>query len=395
MATNRIEEKSEFPLDQENAAQTIQNNFHRLRANRKLRNNLEEVISEKLKNNGEKNIQIEPISIEEFNENLNKNNLILKINTEYRDIELKDGSKIYIIIYAQFSIYKKIGKNLVLYKEGAIELTPYYKIIRIENDLADAGIICDLQKIVYGKYQQLQGIKNRIKMDEFLQYFNKNSKIILINNRMAMIDNYLINKLQKLLNIKAIYNDITEIPPVKGGLAEVQLNGYINKINRFEIISHYNKIIIKYNNNFFGKRIKGTIKLEKNKTTIKDQGMLNTIILNNAQLRAINTEYTNTKTVLINQYPIKFIEIVENVVKIKIQLRPGKFVKKLQTPYGVITQENIFISKFMSVLAKIFSYILQKNNSDRIKKKFKKNSCLKLVKLPMLNNRVRRVRGIH
>ena len=71
MATNRIEERNDFPLDQEHAAQTIQNNFHRLRANRKLRNNLEEVISEKLKNNGEKNIKIEPISIEEFNENLN------------------------------------------------------------------------------------------------------------------------------------------------------------------------------------------------------------------------------------------------------------------------------------------------------------------------------------
>ena len=55
VATNRIQEKNEFQFDEENAAQTIQNNFHRLRANRKLRNNLEEVIKEKLNIKGEKN----------------------------------------------------------------------------------------------------------------------------------------------------------------------------------------------------------------------------------------------------------------------------------------------------------------------------------------------------
>ena len=143
MATNRIEEKSEFPLDQENAAQTIQNNFHRLRANRKLRNNLEEVISEKLKNNGEKNIKIEPISIEEFNENLNKNP---KYSETYE--ELKNSLE---------DIPQNIDGEEITYFMPPLKITnldtndtEYYSgSYNIKGELSGKGTLIDKDKNIY------------------------------------------------------------------------------------------------------------------------------------------------------------------------------------------------------------------------------------------------------
>ena len=143
MATNRIEERSDFPLDQENAAQIIQNNFHRLRANRKLRNNLEDVISEKLKNNGEKNIKIEPISIEEFNENLNKNP---KYSETYE--ELKNSLE---------DIPQNIDGEEITYFMPPLKITnldtndtEYYSgSYNIKGELSGKGTLIDKDKNIY------------------------------------------------------------------------------------------------------------------------------------------------------------------------------------------------------------------------------------------------------
>ena len=62
-----------IPLDEDNAATTIQHSYKRLKANKKFQNNLEQVIIEKLTNNGEKNYNVEPIPLNEFNEQLKKN----------------------------------------------------------------------------------------------------------------------------------------------------------------------------------------------------------------------------------------------------------------------------------------------------------------------------------
>lgn len=143
VATNRIEEKNEFQFNEENAAQTIQNNFHRLRANKKLRNNLEEVIKEKLNNNGEKNCEITPILIEEFNENLNKNP---KYQETYE--ELKNSLE---------DIPQNIDDEEITYNMPPLKITnldtndvEYYSgSYNIKGELSGKGTLIDKDKNIY------------------------------------------------------------------------------------------------------------------------------------------------------------------------------------------------------------------------------------------------------
>ena len=109
-----------IPLDEDNAATTIQHSYKRLKANKKFQNNLEKVIIEKLNNNGEKNYNVEPIPLNEFNEQLKKNphyeetysklknsleglgtntHLLNRVVVSRSDIDMKDIRDMYLYKY--------------------------------------------------------------------------------------------------------------------------------------------------------------------------------------------------------------------------------------------------------------------------------------------------------